>query len=328
MDATHARFAYRCLPLAIANAHGWELLCPHETHAVWDGGEGLDAIRVTGAPGQLPSAISHFGHGVLTFHVPVIFRTEPGWDLMVSGPTNAPKDAIAPLSGVVETDWAPFSFTMNWRFTRSAQRVGFAAGEPFCHIYPVQRGVLEEVTPTILPLSAAPDLARRHREWSQSRGPSTAISTTPTAMPRRPAGRSSIIAGRMPRVNGSAPRGTEPVCGCAPSRRNERDASHAHTLDASVHEPGHADFERIAGRGCLQNPAPPRFPVINQRRHAVLPALADPVLHDGYWLIRRPAQNSAEEEPLPRAGSLRKPGGLPHSGRSRAKGALEPSTMT
>ncbi|MEA9787719.1 DUF6065 family protein [Xanthomonas campestris pv. raphani] len=27
MDATDQRYAYRCLPLAIANAHGWELLC-------------------------------------------------------------------------------------------------------------------------------------------------------------------------------------------------------------------------------------------------------------------------------------------------------------
>ena len=67
-------------------------------------GRGARRDPCHGAPGQLPSAISHFGHGVLTFHVPVISRTERGWDLMVSGPINAPKDATAPLSGVVETD--------------------------------------------------------------------------------------------------------------------------------------------------------------------------------------------------------------------------------
>lgn len=27
MDTSDRRFAYRCLPLNIANAHGWELLC-------------------------------------------------------------------------------------------------------------------------------------------------------------------------------------------------------------------------------------------------------------------------------------------------------------
>lgn len=169
MDATHQRFAYRCLPLAIANAHGWELLCPSRFSAVWDGGDGLDAIRVMPDGNTTVPAISHFGHGVLTFHVPVIFRTEPGWDLMVGGPINLPKDAIAPLSGVVETDWTPFSFTMNWRFTRSGQRIAFEAGEPFCHVFPVQRGALEAVMPKLMPLSADPDLARRHREWSESR---------------------------------------------------------------------------------------------------------------------------------------------------------------
>ena len=28
MDATTESFAYRCLPLAIANSHGWEMLSP------------------------------------------------------------------------------------------------------------------------------------------------------------------------------------------------------------------------------------------------------------------------------------------------------------
>ena len=28
MDRTRLSFAYRCLPLNIANAHGWEILCP------------------------------------------------------------------------------------------------------------------------------------------------------------------------------------------------------------------------------------------------------------------------------------------------------------
>lgn len=169
MNATNQRFAYRCLPLAIANAHGWEILCPQTTIAVWDGGDGMDAIRVEGEAGATPSAVSHFGHGVLTFHVPAIFRTEPGWDLFVTGPVNAPRDAIAPLSGVVETDWAPFSFTMNWRFTRSAQRVRFEKGEPFCHVFPVRRGLLEEVEPAVRNLSSDPDLERRYREWTASR---------------------------------------------------------------------------------------------------------------------------------------------------------------
>ena len=118
MDATNQRFAYRCLPLNIANAYGWEVLCNAGFLAMWWGGEGLDSIVIEPDPGTIAPAISHFGHGILTFHLPCLFSTEPGAELMVQGPINRPKDGIAALSGVIETDWSPYSFTMNWMFTR------------------------------------------------------------------------------------------------------------------------------------------------------------------------------------------------------------------
>lgn len=127
MNATDQRYAYRWLPLSIANAHGWEMLCPSGFTAVWDGGHGLDAVQVTPDAEERAPALGHFGHGVLTFHVPCLFRTAPGCDLMVQGPINRPKDAIAPLTGVVETDWSPFSFTMNWQFTRANAPVRFGS---------------------------------------------------------------------------------------------------------------------------------------------------------------------------------------------------------
>ena len=40
MDGTPESFAYRCLPLNIANAHGWELLNPCAFDACWNGGDG------------------------------------------------------------------------------------------------------------------------------------------------------------------------------------------------------------------------------------------------------------------------------------------------
>ena len=35
MEATSQRFAYRCLPLNIANAYGWEVLCNASFLAMW-----------------------------------------------------------------------------------------------------------------------------------------------------------------------------------------------------------------------------------------------------------------------------------------------------
>jgi hypothetical protein len=91
MDATDQRFAYRCLPLNIANAFGWEILCPSGFTAAWDGGRGLESIQVHPEPGTAVPALSHFMHGILTFHVRCLFRTEPGYDLMVQGAGKLPE---------------------------------------------------------------------------------------------------------------------------------------------------------------------------------------------------------------------------------------------
>ena len=168
MDDTPDRFAYRCLPLNIANAHGWEILCPTGFSALWDGRKTNDAVRIKCKAGTAP-AVSHFGGGILTFHVPCIFRTDPGVDMFVTGPINRPKDAIAPLTGVVETDWSPYTFTMNWQFTRASQRIHFEEGEPFCHVFPVARQEIESLEPRIARLSDSPQLEAEHKAWSASR---------------------------------------------------------------------------------------------------------------------------------------------------------------
>src|SRR5262249_40451981 len=75
MQATGERLAYRCLPLNIANTHGWEILCDSGFTAIWNGGAGLDAVALQADDGAPLPASSHFGHGVLTFHIPCLFRT-------------------------------------------------------------------------------------------------------------------------------------------------------------------------------------------------------------------------------------------------------------
>ena len=169
MGATDQRYAYRCLPLNIANAHGWELLSPAGFSAIWRGDAALDAITIIPDPGTTAPALSHFGYGVLTFHVPCIFRTDAGYDLMVQGPINRPRDGLSALSGIVEADWAPFTFTMNWAFTRPGASIRFEKGEPFCHLFPVRRGELESAEPELRLLSEAPELKAEYEAWTASR---------------------------------------------------------------------------------------------------------------------------------------------------------------
>ena len=169
MDETGEKFAYRCLPLNIANAHAWEILSPSTFVARWSGDMNVDGvvIETDDPPNRAPQ--SHFGNGVLTFEVPAIFRTEPGWDLFVTGPLNSAKDGLSPLSAVIETDWSPYTFTMNWRFTRRDKPVIFKEGEPFCAFFPVLRRAAETVEPEFRALDSDPELAARHRAWSASR---------------------------------------------------------------------------------------------------------------------------------------------------------------
>jgi hypothetical protein len=169
MDETSDAFAYRCLPLNIANAHGWEFLTPGAFSARWDGGSGSNAIDIRSSAGVHARPTSIFGHGVLTFHVNGIFRTDPGWNLFIGGSPNSPKDGIYPLNGVIETDWSPYTFTMNWRFTRADHWISFEEGEPFCFVFPVQRGVLEAVEPEIVDLANNPALKAEHAQWSLER---------------------------------------------------------------------------------------------------------------------------------------------------------------
>lgn len=174
MDATPGRHPYRCLPLTIANAHGWQVLTPQTFIASWDGGEGKEAVHIvndlSAADGDHePNATSHFGNGVLTFSIDGLFRTDPGYDLWVGGPINEFKDGIQPLTGIVETDWSPFTFTMNWKFTRSNKPVVFEKEEPFCMLFPLARGALEQVEPHFVDLSVDPELESEYRTWSKSR---------------------------------------------------------------------------------------------------------------------------------------------------------------
>ena len=169
MDATDSRYAYRCLPLAIANAHGWEVLCTSGFSAWWNGDRASAGLTVTPDEAGHKPAVSHFGYGVLTFHLSAVFRTEPGYDLMVQGPINRPKDAIAPLSGLVETDWTSATFTMNWQFTRPNTVIRFEKGEPFCHIYPTRRGELEKIEPEVRPIEDDPQLKAEFDAWTASR---------------------------------------------------------------------------------------------------------------------------------------------------------------
>jgi hypothetical protein len=160
----HTPGANRCLPLRMANAAGWWVLNPATLIAEWTGEAHELGVRVFDEAGNRPPYVAtNFGHGVLTFLASYLFRTEPGWNLLIRGPANLIKHGIQPLEGLVEADWSIATFTMNWKFTFPHVPVRFEAGEPLYQIVPLRRGDLESFEPRVEPLEGL--LLERYGRW-------------------------------------------------------------------------------------------------------------------------------------------------------------------
>jgi hypothetical protein len=163
----NAPHSYRCLPLTMSNCLGWEILTPGEVVAIWDGGDQISSVKVLEGHEW---AASHFGAAVLTFHVWALIRTPLDVNLWVGGPANNPKANISPLEGIVESDWAPMSFTMNWRFTKIGHAAVFLAGEAIARIFPIPRGFVERFQIENMAFEDMPaDEKAAYEQWVEKR---------------------------------------------------------------------------------------------------------------------------------------------------------------
>ncbi len=209
MDAFAGRAPYRCLPLTMANTTGWEILCPFGFTAEWNGGTATTDVRIV-PDGQIEDhhsfVVSHFSHGTLTFHTGYLFRTQPGWAVLASGAPNHLKHGIQPLDGLVETDWLPFPFTMNWIFTAPG-RVRFEAGEPFCFINVVEHIKLDRFNPVIRSLDSEPELKDQYLAWSTSRSSFNARLSEGDPEALKESWQRFYFKGQPPERGGPSPRG-------------------------------------------------------------------------------------------------------------------------
>lgn len=175
MNETY-NFAYNCLPLNIANQHGWLLISPVSFVAEWNGGERpedtmiefIDDSEDDNYKGHRMVS-SHFGFGIITFMPPYLFRTPPGYNLHVRGPANYVKPGIQALEGVVETDWLAATFTMNWRLSIPDYAVYFHRGDPFCMVTPVKRGEVESFETRVVDIRKEPEVHDAYMTWSRKR---------------------------------------------------------------------------------------------------------------------------------------------------------------
>jgi len=176
MDATPSRFAYRCLPVTIANQTGLWVKNPVGFTATWRGSERPESIDFQfdeSAEIWTRWVSNEFGAGIITWNTPFLFRTKPaGSRLLVSGPANSFKDNVHPLTAILESDWMTMSFTMNWKIMRPGDPVRFEVGEPLFQAIPLWSNPCADIEGALVAykkLDDDPDLSRSYREWDQSR---------------------------------------------------------------------------------------------------------------------------------------------------------------
>ena len=173
MDKSPRRFAYRCLPLTVANQLGYWITNPIGFTADWEGGEAKVKFTFDSKPERWSRLINdQFGGGVLTWNNPFFIRTKPaGSRILVMPPANRFKPNVQCLTAWVETDWLVATFTMNWRIVRPG-RVRFEVGEPIAQLLPLTNNCLEALEGARVRLRSAAEERELHNEyleWSRSR---------------------------------------------------------------------------------------------------------------------------------------------------------------
>lgn len=164
-----SKHAYHCLPLVIANQWGWQILCPTDVTVTWNGYPNREDLRVDVAPQYRPAVKSQFGWGIVTFTPPWLFRTPPGWDLYLKGPSNRWKPNCTALDGVIETWWLNYTFTINWKLMEPGT-VFFAKGESLGQLVPVPHATFENSEAIEAPIGLLePKAAKELVEWQEKR---------------------------------------------------------------------------------------------------------------------------------------------------------------
>jgi hypothetical protein len=172
MTNSYNKGATRCLPLTMANQAGWVIRSPIRFKAVWSGKPEPGSLALEFPEREKeyrPQIVSIFGTGIVSFLLPWLFRTSKDYGLFVRGPTNSPTPDIAALDGLVETDWSPSTFTMNWKLLKPRTAVWFRQGDPICMLIPYPLTLLEQVQPRVASLDSNPDLRDQFKVWAQSR---------------------------------------------------------------------------------------------------------------------------------------------------------------
>ncbi len=124
--------AYRCLPMVIANAFGWDVMLPADIVVEWDGGEGRKDVVICEGPAR-----AEFGLGTLTLSLDWVWHTPPGVQLMCMPVPNEEHQDFQTLTSIIETDHFDYPWFCTLRL-REPGRWLIEKGTRICRVIPVR----------------------------------------------------------------------------------------------------------------------------------------------------------------------------------------------
>jgi hypothetical protein len=145
MTESKEKYAYKCLPLNIANQYGFAVLSPADFTLDWWGGKNggeVDFEIKSDDPDLADHFHSYFGEGTFTLHVDFVLKTPEGFSTYLRGVPNQAKHGVVPLDAIVETDWLTFTFTYNFILTEPGI-YSFKKDEPLFCFFPIERNTVE-----------------------------------------------------------------------------------------------------------------------------------------------------------------------------------------
>ena len=149
---------------------GWIICNSCDAIAIWNGGEShKDIVVIMDDCGAAKAITSHFGHGIITWQIPWLFKSTEGIGLMVRGCSNFWVDNARALDAFVETNWSPYTFTFNWKIMKPDVPVVWKKGDPVCMIIPYPINFIEKAQPKMEDLRNNETLHNSYCEWSKYR---------------------------------------------------------------------------------------------------------------------------------------------------------------
>lgn len=168
MDATYNKHAYRCLPLTSANVNGWEIILQQEVRVVWEGGQHVPKI-IKGDTYKGRQIANCNKIGMIDFNVGWSFRTDPGYDLWISGSPNYFVDGAAPLTVSIPSHWWPDEIHFSWNLTSIGEEIIFPEGMPFMFLFVYKNDLLENTNVTVENLWDKPELMKERMSYGDAK---------------------------------------------------------------------------------------------------------------------------------------------------------------